>query len=584
MRPSLPPIWGQNMAQAQTPEPPATHSAQQLPAYEALARDILSRGHGDVFALVSDDTALLIATLDAIGVRVHAARHENTAVAMAEGYAAATGALGIAIIGRGPATANALHGAMYAHRAGSRVLLVFGASSLGPSDSPDPKEFNALGVFHAAGLRVFLAGDSEGARRTLGQAIDATAGGGCAALLLPANVQLGAVAYPGAMGVPTAAPPADPRRQPGRSAAVDAAAAVLARSRKPLFIVGQGAHRSGARDAIEQLADQVGAVVATTLKAKDMFRAYPYHAGIVGSFSHAAGRRLIEQADCIVAFGASLNQRTTSYGSALPQGVPLIHVDHVAAPIGRVCHADVALVADARTAAGQLALALAPRAAADKPFHRAENRQLLADYLPSDEFQAMDTARTMDPRSCAIELDRLLPPSRNAVYDAGNFLQVIPYISGLGPDHTKNSVDFASVGMGFGTALGYARGTPERTTVLFIGDGGFLMTLGELETAVREDIPLVIVVLNDCAYGAELHFLQMRDKPIATSVFADVDFAPVARAFGFEAYTARTVDELRALAPVLRNPQGPILIDCKINASVAAGYHAETFEHARRAR
>ncbi len=572
------------MAQAQPPDTGATHNAQYVPAYEALARDILSRGHTNVFALVSDDTALLIATLDAIGVRVHAARHENTAVAMAEGYAGATGTLGIAIIGRGPATANALHGAMYAHRAGSRVLLIFGASSLGPSDDPDPKEFNALAVFHAAGLRAFVAADSEGARRALGNAIDATATGGCASLLVPVDVQLGQVEYPGLTGVPVATPPVVTRRLPARAAAIDAAIAVLNRSRRPLFVVGQGAHRSGARDAIEQLADQAGAVVATTLKGKDLFRAYPYHLGIVGSFSHAAGRRLIEQADCIVAFGASMNQRTTSYGTAFPKGVPLIHVDHAAAPIGRVCHADVALVADARTAAGQLAQALAPRSAADKPFHTAENRRLLAEHILASEFQAMDTARTMDPRSCAIELDRLLPPDRNAVYDAGNFLQVIPYISGMGPDHLKNSVDFASVGMGFGTALGYARGTPERTTVLFVGDGGFLMTLGELETVVREDIPLVIVVLNDCAYGAELHFLQMRDKPIATSVFADVDFAPVARAFGFDAYTARTVAELRQLADVLRNPQGPILIDCKINASVAAGYHAESFEHARRAR
>ena len=520
------------MAQAQAPDTGATYDAQYVPAYEALARDILSRGHTNVFALVSDDTALLIATLDAIGVRVHAARHENTAVAMAEGYAGATGTLGIVIIGRVPATANALHGAMYAHRAGSRVLLIFGASSLGPTDDPDPKEFNALAVFHAAGLRAFVAADSEGARRALGNAIDATATGGCASLLVPVDVQLGQVEYPGLTGVPVATPPVVTRRLPARAAAIDAAIAVLNRSRTPLFVVGRGAHRSGARDAIEQLADQAGAVVATTLKGKDLFRAYPYHLGIVGSFSHAAGRRLIEQADCIVAFGASMNQRTTSYGTAFPKGVPLIHVDHAAAPIGRVCHADVALVADARTAAGQLAHALAPRSAADKPFHTAENRRLLAEHILASEFQAMDTARTMDPRSCAIELDRLLPPDRNAVYDAGNFL----------------------------------------------------MTLGELETVVREDIPLVIVVFNDCAFGAELHFLQIRDKPIATSVFADVDFAPVARAFGFDAYTARTVAELRQLADVLRNPQGPILIDCKINASVAAGYHAESFEHARRAR
>jgi len=86
-------------------------------------------------------------------------------------------------------------------------------------------------------------------------------------------------------------------------------------------------------------------------------------------------------------------------------------------------------------------------------------------------------------------------------------------------------------------------------------------------------------VLNDCAYGAELHFLRLRQMPVARSLFADIDFAPAAQAFGFQAWTVRSVDELHGLAPVLANPQGPILIDCKINADVAAGYHTEVLAH-----
>ena len=125
-----------------------------MPVYEALAHDLRSRGHTDVFGLMSDDTAMFVATLDAIGVRFHAARHENTAIGMAEGYAAASGRLGVAVIGRGPATANALHGALYAHRTGSRVLLIFGAAPQAAPAGPDSKAFNALGVFEAAGLRV----------------------------------------------------------------------------------------------------------------------------------------------------------------------------------------------------------------------------------------------------------------------------------------------------------------------------------------------------------------------------------------------------------------------------------------------
>ena len=554
---------------------------KRIPAYDALARDIKSRGIGTVFGLMSDDTALFVTALDAVGVRFYGARHENTAVAMAEGYAAATGELGIAIIGRGPATANAIHGAMYAHRTGSRVLLIYGASSVGAGGGPDAKEFNALGVLQAAGLKNLVAVNAEGARRMLDNAIDATRGGGCMSLLLPMNVQLGLVDYPGTMPPPGPEVLPAAKRQQARPVAVQAAATLLERSRKPLFIVGLGAHRSGAREAIERLADKVGAIVATSLKGKDMFHGYAYNVGVVGSFSHAAGRRLIDQADCIVVFGASMNQRTTSYGTSLPLDVPLVQVDLAPSQIGRLFHADVALIADARSAAEQLEGAMPGRSAADKLFHNAENRRLLAEYDLASEFQSAATPRTMDPRELAMELDRLLPADRNAVYDAGNFLQVIPYISGQSPDHIKNTVDFASIGMGFGVALGYACGTPQRTTVLFIGDGGFLMTMGELETGIREDLPLVIVLINDCAYGAELHFLKMRDMPVSKSVFADIDFAPVAEAFGFQAHTVRTLEELRKLAPLLRKPDGPILLDCKINASVAAGYHTETFEHER---
>ena len=100
----------------------------------------------------------------------------------------------------------------------------------------------------------------------------------------------------------------------------------------------------------------------------------------------------------------------------------------------------------------------------------------------------------------------------------------MPYLSVPGPGHFKLTSDFASIGLGFGTALGVAKARPDETTVLVIGDGGFLMTMGELETVVREDLPLVIVLMNDCAYGAELHFLKMRDLPVAKSVFPDVDY------------------------------------------------------------
>jgi acetolactate synthase I/II/III large subunit len=555
-----------------------------VPAYEALARDIKSLGTEVVFGLMSDDTALLVATLDTVGVRFVGARHENNAISMAEGYAVATDRLGIAILGRGPATANGLHGAVFAQRSGSRVLLMFGAESLAPDPGnglgPNTKALNTAGVLEAAGIPTYVPTDARSVRQVLETAVAATQSG-AVAMLLPMNVQFGQV--PVVDTVVVAPPPAAaPARRPARKAAINAAAALLRESCKPLFVAGRGAHRAGARDALIRLADKLGAGLATTLKAKDMFRGHPLDLGMVGSFSHAGGRRVIDQADCVVVFGAGLNLRTTSYGTSLPVDVPLIQVDRLRTNIGRWYHADVAVVADARSAAEQLLEALPERAAADKPLHSVELRRWLADFDLASEFQPAHTARTMDARALALELDRLLPQHRNICYDAGNFLQIVPFLSVPGPDHIKMASDFSSIGMGFGSAMGFALGRPDEVTAFFVGDGSFLMTLGELETVAREDIPLVIILMNDCAYGAELHYLKERNMPVAKSVFPDIDYAPVAEAFGFQAATVRTLDELRALAPMLAKPDRATFLDCKINASVAAPFLLEGIEHERR--
>jgi thiamine pyrophosphate-dependent acetolactate synthase large subunit-like protein len=337
-----------------------------------------------------------------------------------------------------------------------------------------------------------------------------------------------------------------------------------------------GAHRAGARNAIETLAEKIGALLVTTARGKDLFRGNPYNLGIIGSFSHSVARRMAEQADCVLVFGASLNFLTTSFGTSLPR-VPLIQVDAVRSNISRWLNADVALVGDARLVAEQLSAAL-PGPSEAKPFHDQATRKFISAFDPARDFQAANTPRTLDPRTLAMELEQHLPQDRNLVVDSGNFLSVVPYLSVPDPGCFKMTADFASIGLGFGAALGVAKARPEKTTVLVIGDGGLLMTMGELETVVREDLPMVIVLMNDCAYGAELHFLKLRQQPVAKSVFPDVDFAPIAEGFGFEAATVRTLEDLHKIAPKLRQPDGPIFLDCKINADVAAPFMSE-FAH-----
>jgi acetolactate synthase I/II/III large subunit len=556
---------------------------QQRPLYELLAMDVKRLGVTCVFGLMSDDTVEFAVTLDAIGVPFIGARHENNAITMAEGYAAATGGLAIAVIGRGPATANGLHAAVYALRTGSKVLIIYGEAAVGSGAGngvgPDYKAFDAAGVLAAAGLPVFRPASAQAARVTLRDAVAAAQCGTTAALLLPVDIQHVEMSNDEEAA---RSEPAPARVYPPASdQSINIAYDLLGRSRKPLIVAGRGAHHADARKALERLCERVGGVLATTARAKEMFDGHPYNLGIVGSFSTSIARRHIEQADCVIVFGASLNCFTSSFGMSLPK-VPLIQVDTVRANIGRYLNADVAVVGDAVNVAEQLCARLGggPTDGTKTGFHSAQARAQISAFDMRDEFAPAHTARTMDPRSLGLALDGLLPSKRNLVFDAGHFLGVVPYLKVPGPDHFKFTSDFASIGMGFGTAMGFARARPDHTTVLVIGDGGFMMTISELETVVREDLPLVIVVMNDCAYGAELHVLRPRQLPTEKSIFPDIDFADVAACFAFETATIRSLDDLAAVAPLLANPQGPVLLDCKINQDVVAPFMGELVEAA----
>jgi len=550
-----------------------TTSSRPLPVYEILAHDIKQLGVSCVFGLMSDDTAEFAVTLDAIGVQFIGARHENNAISMAEGYAAATGGFAVAVVGRGPATANGLHSAVYTLRTGSPVLIIYGEAAVNPAANavgPDYKALDARAVLEAAGIPVFCPTTAAAAQGTLRDAAASAMRGKATALLLPVDLQQIEI-------VPALPSPPEPHHRapkPASAASIDVAVGVLARSQRPIIIAGRGAYYAGAREGLERLAESTGALLATTARGKEMFDGSPYNLGIVGSFSTSVGRRYIEQADCVVVFGASLNLFTTSWGMSIPK-VPVIQVDQSRSNIGRWLNADVAVVGDAAEVAERLAEAVPQRDAADKPFHDASALDQIARFDLADDFQPARTPRTMDPRELGLALSDLLPSQRSVVYDAGHFLGVVPYIKVPDPAHFKFTSDFASIGIGFGAALGFAKARPDETTVLVIGDGGLMMTLSELETAARESLPLVVVVMNDCAYGAELHVLRPHQLPVEKSLFPDIEFADVAACFGFETAAIRSIEDLQGIASMLREPQGPILLDCKINQDVVAPFMAE---------
>ena len=185
----------------------------------------------------------------------------------------------------------------------------------------------------------------------------------------------------------------------------------------------------------------------------------------------------------------------------------------------------------------------------------------------------------IDPRTLSIALDDLLPAQRTVVIDSGNFMGYPSMFLGV-PDAAGFCFTqaYQSIGLGLASALGAAIARPDRLTVAALGDGGFRMSVAELTTAVRLGLPVMIVVYNDAAYGAEVHHFGPDGLPLGTVTFPDDDLAAIGRGFGCAGVTVRTPGDLGAVADWLAGPRDrPLVVDAKVVSSHASWWLEEAF-------
>ena len=195
-----------------------------------------------------------------------------------------------------------------------------------------------------------------------------------------------------------------------------------------------------------------------------------------------------------------------------------------------------------------------------------------------EPYEESGTSGCIDPRTLSIALDDLLPEERTVSTDSGHFLGY-PSMYLAVPDERgfvfPNA--FQSVGLGLACGIGAAVGRPDRVSVAAVGDGGALMALGELETAVRYGLPMLVVVYNDAAYGAEVHHFGPMGRPVDLAQFPETDFAALARAAGGEGLTVRCREDLAPLKGWLGRRDGPMVIDAKVDPGTRAGWIEEAF-------
>jgi thiamine pyrophosphate-dependent acetolactate synthase large subunit-like protein len=347
---------------------------------------------------------------------------------------------------------------------------------------------------------------------------------------------------------------------------VAVAAKLVAGAERVVVLAGLGAVESGAGAACRALAARTGGLLSTTLPARGLFHDDPFCIGISGSFTPEAGLEYLKEADFVVAVGCSLAFHAGGGGQLWPKAKMLqIDIDPVAVNQGQ----EVArhhLRSDARLGVEALTAAVPAR---DRIWRSDAMAIRIRDSKPdSHEFEI--EAGLLDPRRVVEALEETLPREWEMVNSGGHCSWFFAQMPSRPQEKFLTIREFGAIGNGISFAMGVAAARPKATVVLFDGDGSLMMHVQELETIKRHGLGILIVVMNDGAYGSEIHKLRSEGMPEDGAVFGYCDFAGIARGFGLSGKTVKDLNDLPKLVAELAASGGAAVWDFHVSDKVVS--------------
>ncbi|GAB3406063.1 thiamine pyrophosphate-binding protein [Flindersiella endophytica] len=543
---------------------------------ELVGRIVAAQGAGYAFGVVGSGNFAFTNALRAHGVPYVASRHEAGAATMADAYSRMSGRLGVVSTHQGCGLTNALTG--IAEAAKSRTPLLVLAADTAGSAVLSNFAIDQDAVARAVGAvpeRVHSA--ASAAADTLRACRTAVQERRTVVLSVPLDVQ----AADGPDGWDPVPPPLVwlPRPAPE---SVDSLVSLILGARRPVFVAGRGARHAGAE--LRSLAAASGALLATSAVANGLFHGDPWSLGISGGFATPLAASLISDADLIVGWGCALNMWTMRHGRLIGPSARVAQVDVDSAALGAHRPIDLGVVGDVALTASDVLAALesaGPRPDAGYREEPVRERLAVEGRWRDVPFDDASADGRIDARTLSVRLDSLLPAERVVAVDSGNFMGYpSAYLSVPDEFGFCFTQAFQSIGLGLSTAIGAALAQPSRLPVAALGDGGFHMSVADLETAARLCLPLLVVVYNDAAYGAEVHHFGPSDPAadLSTVRFPDTDIAAIGRGFGCSGLTVRKASDLDAVSDWLAGPpQGPLVVDAKLASDGGAWWLAEAF-------
>ena len=533
------------------------------------------------FGVVGTANFVVTKALAENGVRFVAARHESNAVMMADGVSRTTGQLALASVHSGPGLTNAV--TAIAEAAKNRTALLVLTGDVATGDLRNNFSFDQASLVKSVGANFEKIHTGKTAVADTIRAVTRVVRDRQTVVLsLPEDVQAELVHLPDA-GFQTYDAWSYRRRTTAPDTdSVGSLADAVQRAKHPLILAGRGAVVANARDSLLFLGNQIGALIATSLAANGLFEGADWNLGIVGGFSSPVALDAVPDCDLILGFGVSFSHWTTRQGRLINPNATIVQIDNDLERLGVNRATGMQVLGDAALTAEALSAELNRRGLATQLGWRTTGNlssRFSSTASNNDVESYIDGPDLIDPRLLSKTVDSVLPKDRIVVTDSGHFMGWPPqYISVPDAQGWCMPTSFQSIGLALGASIGAGIVQPARVTILAIGDGGLMMSISDLITAVTLNLRMCIVVYNDSAYSAEVHYFQHRGYDTSIVEFPNTSFLEIAKALGAEAIVVKSTKDLESLHDwVDRGCPGTFLIDARVDPSVVADWYRDAF-------
>ncbi len=476
-------------------------------------------------------------------------RHEQAAVHSADGYARATGEVGVAMVTSGPGFTNAITGLATAYMDSIPLVVISGQVPLSLIGTDGFQEVDAVGISRPCTKHNYLVRSIKDLPKILKEAFYIARSGRPGPVLvdIPKDItgELGEFDYPKNVDLPTYKP-----RYGGNDRQIKKASEAILKAKKPLLYIGGGAVLSNAYEEIREFVSLTQIPAVETLMARGVMGANnPLLIGMLGMHGNYASNMAMSETDLIISLGARFDDRVTGKLSEFARYADIIHIDIDPANIGKIVDVDYPIVGDVKIVVQKIQALIKDKV---NPDRYQVWRDILARYDELHPLSYKDSDEVLKPQWVIQRIGQLVGKDAIITSDVGQHqmwgAQFYPFDR---PRQWINSGGLGTMGFGFPAAIGAKVGCPDKVVINITGDGSILMNVQELVTASEHNIPVINVILNN-------HFLGMvrqwqtffYDKRYSET---DLSYQPnwkmLAQACGGEGYDVTTKDEFdKALA------------------------------------